>query len=76
MSRHFPAAWGFAVLGFVIGYAVAGYYAVLVYRSGASDADRQFWTGALFRFFPISGPIFWYRVIWKRLDLASATRRA
>ena len=76
VSKWFLAAWVFAVVGFVSGYALSFHYLRIVYRSTTVESERQFWAGFLMRFFPISGPVFWYRVIWKGLSVSEATIRA
>jgi MFS family permease len=72
----FPTIW----LGFVIAAGISlllgVYYLRLVWRSDAVESDRQFWVTLLLRYFPIAGPVFWYRVIWRRRSLHEATKKA
>jgi hypothetical protein len=54
----------------------AFYYMALVMASDAKESERQFWLTSLWMFFPITGVVFWWRVIWKRQSVSIATERA
>jgi hypothetical protein len=64
------------VAGFLLGFILALYCIRLVYRADTSESERNFWVTMLLQFFPLAGPLFWYRVIWKGLTVSEATRKA
>jgi hypothetical protein len=72
----FNVTWGLLFFGGFIAFGIAVFYLFLVFRSDLVESERRFWVMGLLFFLPVTGPIFWYRVIWKQQSIAEATKRA
>ena len=64
-----------SIVGLFGGVIVALYYLLLVFNSPLPSSERTFWVVVLVLFLPVGVLFFWYRVIWKGMDIVAATHK-